>query len=48
MIGIIHMTDTLSLSVRWVGLKVGRVVTASSLFNILVIVSRTANLLQAP
>ncbi len=42
------MTDTLSLSVRWVGLKVGRVVTASSLFNILVIVSRTANLLQAP
>ncbi|HRU33194.1 MAG TPA: DUF2837 family protein, partial [bacterium] len=48
LIGIIHMTDTLSLSVRWVGLKVGRVVTASSLFNILVIVSRTANLLQAP
>lgn len=42
------MTDTLSLSVRWVGVKVGRVVTAASLFNILVLISRTANLLQAP
>ncbi|MCX7796217.1 MAG: lipid II flippase Amj family protein [bacterium] len=48
LVGIIHMTDTLSLSVRWVGVKVGRVVTAASLFNILVLVSRTANLLQAP
>lgn len=48
LVGIIHMTDTLSLSVRWVGVKVGRVVTAASLFNILVLISRTANLLQAP
>ncbi|MGC8970947.1 MAG: lipid II flippase Amj family protein [bacterium] len=48
LVGIIHMTDTLSLSVRWVGIKVGRVVTAASLFNILVLISRTANLLQAP
>jgi hypothetical protein len=48
LVGIIHMTDTLSLSVRWVGVKVMRVVTAASLFNILVLVSRTANLLQAP
>lgn len=48
LVGIIHMTDSLSLSVRWVGVKVGRVVTAASLFNILVLISRTANLLQAP
>ncbi|MGB9681495.1 MAG: lipid II flippase Amj family protein [bacterium] len=48
LVGIVHMTDTLSLSVRWVGVRVGRVVTAASLFNILVLVSRTANLLQAP
>lgn len=44
----IHMIETLSYSVRIAGVRTARLATALSLFNILVIVSRTANMIQAP
>lgn len=47
-VGIIHMIETLAYSVRLAGLKTGKLVVALSLFNIIVIVSRTANMVQAP
>lgn len=44
----IHMIDTLSYSVRLAGIKTKRLAMALSLFNIIVLISRTANLIQAP
>jgi len=45
---IIHLINTLSYAVRLVGIKTGRLAVSFALFNILVLVSRTANSLQAP
>jgi hypothetical protein len=45
---IIHLVDTLSYSVRLAGIKTKRLAMALSLFNIIVLVSRTANMIQAP
>lgn len=45
---IIHTVDTLSYSVRIAGVRTGRLAMAFSLFNIIVLISRTANLIQAP
>ena len=44
----IHLIGTLSYSVRLVGVKTGRIAVSFALFNILVLVSRTANSFQAP
>ncbi|MCR4431253.1 MAG: lipid II flippase Amj family protein [Tepidanaerobacteraceae bacterium] len=44
----IHMVDTLSYSVRLAGIRTKRLAMAISLFNIIVLVSRTANMIQAP
>lgn len=44
----IHMVDTLSYSVRLAGIKTKRLAMAISLFNIIVLISRTANMIQAP
>ncbi|MDN5332154.1 MAG: hypothetical protein PWP45_1379 [Tepidanaerobacteraceae bacterium] len=44
----IHMIDTLSYSVRLAGIKTKRLAMALSLFNIIVLVARTANMIQAP
>ena len=46
--GMIHMIDTLSYSVRLAGIKTKRLAMALSLFNIIVLISRTANMIQAP
>jgi len=45
---IIHLINTLSYSVRLVGIRTGRLAVSFALFNILVLVSRTSNSLQAP
>lgn len=45
---IIHLVGTLSYSVRIVGVNTKKVALTLSLFNILVLVSRTANTFQAP
>jgi len=44
----IHMIDTLSYSVRLAGVRTRRLALALSLFNIIVLISRTANMIQAP
>ncbi|SHM78085.1 Protein of unknown function [Caldanaerovirga acetigignens] len=44
----IHAIDTLSYSVRIAGIKTKRLAMALSLFNIIVLISRTANMIQAP
>lgn len=44
----IHMVDTLSYSVRLAGIRTKRLAMAISLFNIIVLISRTANMIQAP
>jgi hypothetical protein len=44
----IHLIETLSYSVRIAGVRTARLATALSLFNMIVIVSRTANMVQAP
>jgi hypothetical protein len=44
----IHAIDTLSYSVRLAGIKTKRLAMALSLFNIIVLVARTANMIQAP
>ncbi|MGE5577703.1 MAG: lipid II flippase Amj family protein [Syntrophothermus sp.] len=46
--GIIHMVDTLSYSVRIAGVQTKRLAIALSLFNLIVLVSRLANTIQAP
>lgn len=45
---IINLVTTLSYSVRIVGIRTGRIAISFALFNILVLVSRTANGFQAP
>lgn len=45
---IIHIIDTLSYSVRLNTVKSGQVALSFSLFNMFVLVSRTANLFQGP
>ncbi|WP_223067443.1 lipid II flippase Amj family protein [Paenibacillus caui] len=45
---IIHTAETLSYSVRFAGVKVNKIAVALSLTGIIVLVSRTANLIQAP
>lgn len=45
---IIGTIGTLAYSVRIVGVKTGRIAVAFSVFNILALVSRTANVIQAP
>lgn len=45
---IIHAIDTLSYSVRIAAVRTGRLALSMSLFNILVLFARTANMVQAP
>lgn len=45
---IIHTAETLSYSVRYAGVKLNKIAVALSLTGIVVLVSRTANLIQAP
>ena len=45
---VINLITTLSYSVRIVGIRTGRIAISFALFNILVLVSRTANGFQAP
>ena len=45
---VIHLTATLSLGVRIVGLRTSRWAVSFALFNVMVLVSRLANTLQAP
>ncbi|HTR77465.1 MAG TPA: DUF2837 family protein, partial [Gemmatimonadaceae bacterium] len=45
---VIHLIDTLAYSVRIAGIRTGRLAISFSLFNLFVLVSRTANSLQAP
>lgn len=46
--GVIHMIETLSYSARLAGIRRRRLYLAGSLFSLLVLVARTANLIQAP
>lgn len=45
---VIHTAETLSYSVRFAGVKVNKIAVALSLTGIIVLVSRTSNLIQAP
>lgn len=45
---IIHTSDTLSYAVRLAGIKTGKLAVALSLTSIIVIVTRTSNLVQGP
>lgn len=45
---VINIISTLSYSVRIVGIRTGRIAISFALFNILVLISRTANGFQAP
>jgi len=45
---IIHTAETLSYSIRLAGVRLNKIVVALSLTGIIVLVSRTANLIQAP
>ncbi|MED0708716.1 lipid II flippase Amj family protein [Aneurinibacillus aneurinilyticus] len=45
---IIHMIDTFAYSVRIAGIRTGKIAIALSVFSIIVIVSRTSNMIQAP
>lgn len=45
---VIHTAETLSYSIRYAGVKLNKIAVALSLTGIVVLVSRTANLLQAP
>lgn len=45
---VIHLISTLAYSVRLAGTRTGRIAITMSLFNVLVLVSRTANSFQAP
>ena len=45
---LIHLVDTLAYSVRLNSVKSGKIALSMSLFNIFVLVSRTANMFQAP
>lgn len=45
---VIHMVNTLIYSVRVAGVNTGRLATAYSLFNVVFLVSSTANMIQGP
>ncbi|MFD1956973.1 lipid II flippase Amj family protein [Paenibacillus thailandensis] len=45
---IIHTAETLSYAIRYAGVKLNKIAVALSLTGIIVLVSRTANLIQAP
>jgi hypothetical protein len=45
---IIHTAETLSYSIRLAGVRLNKIAVALSLSGIIVLVSRTANLIQAP
>jgi hypothetical protein len=45
---IIHFINTLAYSVRIVGVRTGKIAVSFALFNIVVLVSRIANTIQAP
>lgn len=45
---IIHLIDTLSFAARIAGIKTKKLALAGSVFNIIVLVSRTSNMIQAP
>ncbi|WP_420874336.1 lipid II flippase Amj family protein [Paenibacillus dendritiformis] len=45
---IIHASETLSYSIRFAGVRIGKLAVALSLTGIVVLVARTANLIQAP
>lgn len=45
---IIYTAETLSYSLRFAGVKINKIAVALSLTGIIVLVSRTANLIQAP
>jgi len=45
---VIHLITTLSYAVRIVGIRTGRIAVSFALFNVLVLVSRTSNSIQAP
>lgn len=45
---VIHLIDTLAYSVRLNSVKSGQMALSFSLFNIFVLVARTANTFQAP
>lgn len=45
---IIHFVNTLAYSVRIVGVRTGKIAVSFALFNIVVLISRTANTVQAP
>src|SRR5262245_66163968 len=45
---VIHIVGTLAYSVRIAGTRTGRIAISLSLFNILVLVSRTSNAFQSP
>src|SRR5688572_12155785 len=45
---VINLITTLSYSVRIVGIRTGRIAISFALFNILVLIARTANGFQAP
>lgn len=45
---VIHTAETLSYSVRFAGVRLNKIAIALSLTGIIVLVSRTANMIQAP
>jgi len=45
---VIHTAETLSYSLRYAGVKINKIAVALSLTGIIVLISRTANLIQAP
>lgn len=45
---VVHFVDTLSYSVRLAGVRTGHIALATSLFNVLILLSRSANVIQAP
>lgn len=45
---IIHFSETLTYSLRLAGVRVGKLAVAISLTGIILLISRTANMLQAP
>ena len=45
---VINLISSLSYSIRWVGIRTRKVAISFSIFNIMVLVSRTSNSVQAP
>src|SRR6186997_2467225 len=45
---VIHLIGTLAYAARIAGIRTGHIATALTLFNLLVLVSRTSNSFQAP